>query len=194
MKRSVLTQLKSALRIRNQQGSKEFSGINPFHQGNGKAFELSMWGVKNYFSTAYGQHQDGLAESGVKSKLNLAQSGMAESDLAEKYWFSRFSAANCANDCRNATYKARIKNTPWGAVYGEKKDVSKIQTETFRRRAWMHLNKERCERPAPRAVEVVNLDFASDLNTSLSRLPGRSSLPIRWSLRRISSRSEKRRS
>jgi hypothetical protein len=50
---------------------------------------------------------------------------MAQSGLGGKYrdWFC---AADCAKDCRNVTNKARIKNTPWGAVYGEKKDVSKL--------------------------------------------------------------------
>jgi hypothetical protein len=48
---------------------------------------------------------------------------MAQSCLCGKCWFC---AANCAKNCRNVTYKARIKNIPWGAVYGEKKDVSKF--------------------------------------------------------------------
>ncbi len=110
--------------------------------GENKSKEISEYftsmGVENYFSTAYKQHQDGLAESGVKSTPNLALSGMAESGLAGKYWFS---AANCAKDCRNVSYKARIKNTPWGAVHGEKKVVSKFQPVGCR--AWMYLNKER---------------------------------------------------
>jgi hypothetical protein len=119
--------------------------------------------VANRFSTAYEQHQDGLSESGVKSLFLLVRSAMAESGLAGKYWFC---AANCAKDCRNAMYVDRIKNSPWGLMYGEKRDVSKFRP--FGCRAWMFLNKDRREKgkTAPRAVEVVNLGFASDLNTS----------------------------
>ncbi len=64
------------------------------------------------------------------------------------------------------TYEARIKNTPWGAMYGEKKDLLKFKPLGCK--SWMYLNKERREKGkiAPKAVEVVNLGFASDLNTS----------------------------
>ncbi len=123
-----------------------------------KSIEISGYftsmGVTNYYSTAYEQHQDGLAEGGIESTMTLARSGMAQSCLGGKYWFC---AANCAKHCRNVTYKARIKNTQWGAVYGEKKDVSKFRP--FGCRAWMYLNKERREKgkTAPRAVEMVNL-------------------------------------
>ena len=112
--------------------------------------------VANRFSTAYEQHQDGLSESGVKSLFLLVRSAMAESGLAGKYWFC---AANCAKDCRNAMYVDRIKNSPWGLMYGEKRDVSKFRP--FGCRAWMFLNKDRREKgkTTPRAVEVVNLGF-----------------------------------
>ena len=135
--------------------------------GENKSKEISDYftseGVANRYSTAYEQHQDGLSESGIKSVFMLARSGMAESGLGSKFWFC---AATCGKDCRNATYKERIKNTPWGLLYGEKKDVSKFRP--FGCRAWMFLNKERREKgkTAPRAVEVINLGFASDLNTS----------------------------
>ncbi len=60
--------------------------------GENKSKEISDYitamEVKSYFSTAYEQHQDGLAESGDKSTPNLALSGMAKSGLARKYWFS----------------------------------------------------------------------------------------------------------
>ncbi len=74
-------------------------------------------GVTNYYSTAYKQHQDGLAEGGIKSTMTLARSGMAQSGLGGKYWFC---AANCA------------------------KDVSKFRP--FGCHAWMYLNKERREK------------------------------------------------
>ncbi len=100
--------------------------------------------------------------------FNLARSGMAESCLAGKYWLS---AADCAKDRRNVTYKARIKNTPCGAMFVEKKAVSKFRA--FRCRAWMYLNKKQRKKGKTtlRAVEVVNLDFASDLNTSAYKVP-----------------------
>ncbi len=62
---------------------------------------------------------------------------MPQSGLAGKYWLY---AANCAKDCLNVTYNKRIKHTPWGAVYGEKKDVSKFRP--LRCRGWMYLNKK----------------------------------------------------
>ena len=88
---------------------------------------------------------------------------MAESGLGGRFWFS---AATCGKDCRNVTYKERIKSTPCGFLYGEKKDVSKFRP--FGCRGYMWLNKERREKgkTAPRAIEVINLGFASDLNTS----------------------------
>jgi hypothetical protein len=63
-------------------------------------------------------------------------------------------------------YVERITNSPWALLYGEKRDVLKFRP--FGCRAWMFLNKDRREKgkTAPRAVEVVNLGFASDLNTS----------------------------
>jgi hypothetical protein len=112
---------------------------------------------------AFESHQDGLAEAGIKSVFTLARSGMAQCWLGGKYWSS---AATLGKDCWNVAYKERIKNTPWKQLYGEKKDVSKFRQ--FGCRAWMHLKKERREKgkTAPRAVEVVNLGFASDLNTT----------------------------
>ncbi len=119
--------------------------------------------MENYYATAFESHQDGLAEAGIKSVFTLARSGMAQSGLRGKYWFC---AATYGKDCQNVTCKERIKNTPWGLLYGGKKDVSKFRPFGFR--AWMHLNKEQREKgkTAPRAVEVVNLGFATDLNTS----------------------------
>ena len=75
-------------------------------------------------------------------------------------------AANCGKDCLAVTYQSRIKNTPLGAMYGEKKDISKFRPNGCS--AWMYLNEELREtkKTTPRAVEVVNLGFASDLNTS----------------------------
>jgi hypothetical protein len=67
---------------------------------------------------------------------------------------------------RNVTFKQSIETTPFEKTYGIKKDVSKFLP--FGRRAYMHLNKVRREkgRHAPKAVEAVNLGFATDCNTS----------------------------
>jgi hypothetical protein len=53
-------------------------------------------------------------------------------------------------------------------MYGIKKDPYKFRP--FGCRAYMHLNKDRIEkgRHAPKAVEAVNLGFATDCNTSTS--------------------------
>jgi hypothetical protein len=60
------------------------------YAGENKSKEISYFftsmEVANQYSIAYEQHQDCLSESGIKSILLLAQSGMAESGLAGKYW------------------------------------------------------------------------------------------------------------
>ena len=79
-----------------------------------------------------------------------------------------FSAVTHAVNCRNATsgFKKQSDTTPHEKVFGVKKDVSKFRP--FGCRAYMHLNKERREKGkhVPKAVEVIHLGFASDLNTS----------------------------
>ncbi len=59
--------------------------------GENKSKEISEYFVsmlaKNYFNMAYKQHQDGLADSGIKLTLILARSGVAQSELAGEYWF-----------------------------------------------------------------------------------------------------------
>jgi hypothetical protein len=82
--------------------------------------------VENYYATAFESHQDGLAEAGIKSVFTLVRSGMAQSGLGEKSWFC---AATYGKDCQHVTYKERIKKTPWGILYGEKKRRGiKVQT------------------------------------------------------------------
>ncbi len=61
--------------------------------------------------------------------------------------------------------QGRIKNTPWGLLYGEKKDHDVSKFRQFGCRAWMHINKVPHEKgktapTPPRAVEVVNLFLA----------------------------------
>ena len=88
---------------------------------------------------------------------------MAESKLGGPLWFS---AVNHGMNSRNETFKRRLGTTPHEKVFGVKKDVSKFRP--FGCRAYMHLNKDRREegKHVPKAVEVIHLDFESDLNTS----------------------------
>ena len=60
----------------------------------------------------------------------------------------------------------RLGTTLHEKVYEVKKDVSEFRP--FGCRAYMHLNKDRLEqgKHVPKAVEVIHLGFASDLNTS----------------------------
>ena len=97
----------------------------------------------------------------------LARCGITDSGLGAPFWFS---AMVNGEDCRNATYKNRIRNTPYGLLYGEKKDLSKFRP--FGCRAYTHLTNAGREKGngAPRAVEAVNLGFASDRNTSAYKL------------------------
>jgi hypothetical protein len=81
-------------------------------------------GVKNYFSAGYEPWQDGLAEASIKLTTILAKCGIADSGLGSPFWFS---AAINGKDCRNATYKHRIRNTPYCLLYGEEKDLSKCR-------------------------------------------------------------------
>ncbi len=65
--------------------------------------------------------------------------------------------------------------------YCEKKDVSKFRP--FGCKAYMQLNKERREKGkhTPRAVDVINLGFASDNNTSRYKLYNPTNQTIRIS-------------
>ena len=67
-------------------------------------------GVKNYFSAAHEQWQNGLAEAAINSIMMAARAIMAETGLGGRFWFR---AALAARDARNATYKERIGTTPW---------------------------------------------------------------------------------
>jgi hypothetical protein len=88
---------------------------------------------------------------------------MVESGLGGQYWFSAMMAAK---DARNATYKERIGTTPWMLMHGTKRDVSKFRA--FGCRAYVYLNEERRERGkhVVRAIEAINLGFATDHNMS----------------------------
>ena len=120
-------------------------------------------GIQNYYSTAYEQWQNGQPESSINSLMTLARSTMVESGLGGQFWFSAMMAAK---DARNATYKERIQTTPWMLMHGKKRDVSKFRA--FGCRAYVYLNDERRGKGKhiARAVEAINLGFATDHNTS----------------------------
>ena len=88
---------------------------------------------------------------------------MAESGLAGRFWFR---ALVSSRDARNVTYHERIKTTPHMLVFGQPKNVSRFRA--FGCRPYMTLNEERRGpgKLAPRALEGINLGFASDSNTS----------------------------
>jgi hypothetical protein len=79
-------------------------------------------GVKNYFSTAHEQWQNGLQESAINSIVTLSRTIMAESGLGGRFWF-KSALAGC--DARKATYKERIRTIPWKLMHGILRDVSK---------------------------------------------------------------------
>ncbi len=81
-------------------------------------------GVRNHFSTAHEQWQNGPAEATINSIMLLARTVMAESRLGGRFWFR---AAMAGKDARNAIYAERLKTSPHHAMYGEPKDVSRFR-------------------------------------------------------------------
>jgi hypothetical protein len=61
-------------------------------------------GVRNHFSTAHEQWQNGPAEATINSIMLLARTVMAESGLGGRFWFR---AAMAGKDARNAIYAAQ---------------------------------------------------------------------------------------
>ena len=73
---------------------------------------IESLGVKNYFSVAYEQYQNGPpgpAESSIHSLSLLSRTQMVESGSMGKFWYR---ALVNAKDTRNVTYHNRIKTTP----------------------------------------------------------------------------------
>ena len=62
-------------------------------------------GVKNYFSTAHEQWQNGLAKAAINLIMMISRTVMVESGLGGRFWFK---SALAAVEARNATYKERI--------------------------------------------------------------------------------------
>ena len=113
-------------------------------------------GVKNYYSTAHEQWQNGLPEAAINSVMMLSRTIMVESGLGGRFWF-RSALAAC--EARKVTYKARIGTTPCKLNHAKKKDLSRFCA--FGCRAWVHLNSGRKEKGkhTPRAIEVIHLGF-----------------------------------
>ncbi len=67
-----------------------------------------------------------------------------------------------AKDAHNVKYKERIRMTLYLYMYGRKKDISKFRA--FCCQAYMYLYEQRRGKGKhiPRAVEAINLGFATD--------------------------------
>jgi hypothetical protein len=124
---------------------------------------LESLGFKIYYSVAYEQLQNGLAESPIKLLNLLVRPQMVESRMTGMFWFR---ALITAKDARNATYHEHIKTMQHMLVYGQPKNLSKFRT--FGCSAFMTLDKDRLGpgKYATRVFEGINLGFATDSNTS----------------------------
>ncbi len=131
-------------------------------------------GVRNHYSTSTEQWQNGLAEAAINSVMMIARTVMADSGLGGRFWFT---AVLIVVEARNATYKERIRTTPWMQMHGERRDVSRLRA--FGCRAWVHLNSEKREKlegkHTPRAVDAIYLGF--EPNTSQAKIHDRVSMP-----------------
>ena len=81
-----------------------------------------------------------------------------------------FKAANAGKDAQNVTYRDRIGMSPYQAMYGEKKDVSRFRA--FCCRAWVYLDKQRREKGkhTPRAKEAIYVGFNDNDTASKDNL------------------------
>jgi hypothetical protein len=119
-------------------------------------------GIRNHFSTAREQWQNGPAESTIDSIMLIARTVTVESGLGGRFWFR---AATAGVDASNVTFKALIGTTPHRLMYGQKKDVSGFQA--FGCRAWVYMDPEHRAKGkhTPRAEEAIYVGFA--INTSV---------------------------
>ena len=131
--------------------------------------------VKNYYSTAHEQWQNGLPEAAINSGMMLSRTIMVESGLGGpgQFWF-KSASAGC--EARNVTYKARIGTSPWKLMHGEKKDFSPFRA--FGCRVWVHLNSERRRKGkhTPRAIEVIYLGFQPNTSSWTFFIPERNTM------------------
>jgi hypothetical protein len=84
---------------------------------------LESLGFKNYYSAAYEQWQNGLAESSINSLNLLVRQQVVESGMTGMFWFRAFITAK---DAKNATYHECIKTTQHMLVYCQPKNLSKF--------------------------------------------------------------------
>jgi hypothetical protein len=103
----------------------------------------------------------------------LSRTIMVESGLGGRFWF-KSACVGC--QARNVTYKARIGTTPWKAMHGEKKDLSRFRA--FGCRVWVHLNSERRDKGkhTARAIEAIQLGFEPNTSTFSFFIPERNTL------------------
>jgi hypothetical protein len=98
------------------------------YAGENKSQEIvdffESMGIKNYYSTAHEQWQNGLPESANNSIMMISRTIMVESGLGGRFWFK---SAMTGCEARNVTHKERIGTTPWRLLHGEKKDVSRFR-------------------------------------------------------------------
>ncbi len=77
-------------------------------------------GIKNYYSTAHEQWQNGLPEAAINSIMMISRTIMVESGLSGRFWFKSVMAGY---DARNVTHTERIGTTPGKLMHGEKKCI-----------------------------------------------------------------------
>ena len=65
--------------------------------------------LRNHFSTACEQWQNGIAEAAINLIMKLASTVMVEFGLGGRFWFK---AACAGKDARNVTYKQQLGSTP----------------------------------------------------------------------------------
>ncbi len=67
-------------------------------------------GIKNYYSTAHEQWQNGLPASAINSIMMISRTIMVQSRLGSRFWFK---PAMSGFEALNVTHKERIGTTPW---------------------------------------------------------------------------------
>ena len=77
-------------------------------------------------------------------------------------------------------FKQRLGITSHDKIYGEKLEANILKFRPFGCRAYVHLNKysQKPGKHTPRAVEAIQLGFASDCNASLALSEGQSRMHI----------------
>jgi hypothetical protein len=91
----------------------------------------------------------------------IARTVMAESGLAERFWFK---AASAGKDARNVTFKEHIGMALHQAMHGEKRDVSDFRAFGCRARVYLDTQCREKGKHTPRAKEAIYLGFANNMS------------------------------